>query len=147
MLVDDILPTIPSVWDSASTVHILEACLSVSDDETVKKLCSSYFKGHLKSLAETHETKFSVVKLLEAIRDKELVLLNFLWAVQYLVLIIIPLFFQFAEIFEELAPNMEDIFASGSGTVVSALANACRRLSALQANFLQVKIVFKSNLS
>jgi hypothetical protein len=93
VLVDDILPTIPSVWDSASTVHILEACLSVSDDDTVKKLYSSYFKGHLKSLAETHETKFSVVKLLEAIRDKELVLLNFLQVTRNYNVLITILFF------------------------------------------------------
>lgn len=73
VLVVDILPTVSSVWDAASTVRILEACLSVCDDDRLKQLHGSYFKGHLKSLAETNETKFSVVKLLEAVQDKELV--------------------------------------------------------------------------
>ena len=69
----DILPAVSSIWDASSTVHILEACLSVCDQDTLKQLHEKYFKGQLKSLAECGETKFSVVKLLEAVKDKELV--------------------------------------------------------------------------
>jgi len=44
---------------------------------------------------------------------------------------------QFADIFAELAPAMEDIFGAGCGTVVVALASTCRRLATLQSSFLQ----------
>ncbi len=37
---------------------------------------------------------------------------------------------------------MEDIFAAGCGTVVLGMANACKRLSTLQAKFLQVNLMF-----
>lgn len=72
-LVKDILPSVSSVWEASSTLHVLEACVSVCDEVTLKQLHDTYFKGRLKSLAEASETKFSVTKLLEAVKDKELV--------------------------------------------------------------------------
>lgn len=116
-LVKDILSAIQpdDMFSSSAVVHTLEACVVVSDDEIFRQLYQTHFKGRLKALAENFDLKFSVVKLLEAVKDKEV----------------------FAEIFEELAPAMEDIFAAGCGTVVLGLANACKRLSTLQAKFLQ----------
>ncbi|KAI9561543.1 hypothetical protein GHT06_012502 [Daphnia sinensis] len=116
-LVKDILAAMQpdDVFSSAAVVHTLEACVTVSDDETFRQLYQTYFKGRLKAFSGNFDLKFSVVRLLDAVKDKEV----------------------FAEIFEELAPAMEDIFAAGCGTVVFSLANTCKRLSTLQAKFLQ----------
>lgn len=63
------------IFSSSAVVHVLEVCLTVSDEEIFRHLYQSYFKGRLKSLAENFDLKFSVLKLLEAAKDKELVLL------------------------------------------------------------------------
>ncbi len=63
------------IFSSCAVVHVLEVCLTVSDEEIFRHLYQSYFKGRLKSLAENFDLKFSVLKLLEAAKDKELVLL------------------------------------------------------------------------
>ena len=56
-------------------------------------------------------------------------------------LIVLVFVQKMAEIFKEIAPGMEDLFAAGSGAVVLALANSCRRLSTLQAQFLEVFLI------
>lgn len=75
VLVKDILSNmqVDDIFSSSAVVHVLETCLTVSDEEIFRQLYQSYFKGRLKSLAENFDLKFSVLKLLEAVKDKELV--------------------------------------------------------------------------
>lgn len=75
ILVKDILASMHSdeIFSSSAVVHVVEACLSVSDEEIFRHLYTTYFKGHLKSMAENFDLKFSVIKLLESVKDKELV--------------------------------------------------------------------------
>lgn len=74
-LVKDILSAmhVDDIFSSSAVVHTLEACLTVSDDEIFRQLYETYFKGQLTALACNFDLKFSVLKLLEAVRDKELV--------------------------------------------------------------------------
>ena len=76
-IVKDILSAmqVDDIFSSAAIVHTLETCLTVSDEEIFRQLYQSYFKGRLKFLAENFDLKFSVIKLLEAVKDKELVML------------------------------------------------------------------------
>jgi hypothetical protein len=75
VLVNDIFPTAQSgVFSSSSIVHLFEACVSVSDDETLAQLYRKYLAGQLRDLAQDFNTKFTVVKLLETVNDKELVI-------------------------------------------------------------------------
>merc|ERR1712071_384650 len=104
-----------TVFENSATVHLLEVGLTISDEKLFGQLYERYFKNRVKSLAVANNTKYSVVKLLENVNDKELM----------------------TEIFEELASIMEDLFAAGCGAIVLALANACRRLATLQAKFVQ----------
>jgi len=104
-----------AVFDNSATVHLLEVGLCVSDDKTFRDIYEKYFKNRTKTLAKSNDTKFAVIKLLENVKDKELM----------------------TEIFEELSAIMEDLFATGCGAVVLALANACRRLATLQGRFVQ----------
>lgn len=64
---------VDDIFSSSAVVHCLEICLTVSDEEIFRQLYQSYFKGRLKSLAENFDLKFSVLKLLDAVKDKELV--------------------------------------------------------------------------
>lgn len=66
---------VDDIFSSAAIVHTLETCLTVSDEEIFQQLYQTYFKGRLKSLAENFDLKFSVLKLLEAVKDKELVII------------------------------------------------------------------------
>ena len=47
--------------------------MSVSDDETLALLYRKYLAGQLRDLAQDFNSKFTVVKLLETVNDKELV--------------------------------------------------------------------------
>lgn len=74
VLVNDILPTVQGgVFSSSSIVHLFEACVTVCDDETLAQLYRKYLAGHLRDLAQDFNSKFTVVKLLETVKDKELV--------------------------------------------------------------------------
>ena len=74
-LVNDILSKMHSddIFSCSAAVHVVEACLAVSDEEIFRHLHQTYFKGQLKSMAANFDLKFSVIKLLEAVKDKELV--------------------------------------------------------------------------
>lgn len=76
LLTGNILPSISreDVFSSQPVLHILETCLSVSAPDTFRHLHETYFKRNLKSLAENTGNKFAVIKLLEAVQDKELVI-------------------------------------------------------------------------
>lgn len=77
LLTGNILPSISreDIFASQPLVHILEACLLVGDSEIFRQLHEKYFKGNLKSLAEDPNCKFAVIKLLDAVKDKELVMI------------------------------------------------------------------------
>lgn len=76
IIVKDILAKmeVDDVFSSVAVVHALETCLTLSDEEIFRHLYQTYFKGRLTTLAENFELKFSVMKLLEAVKDKELVM-------------------------------------------------------------------------
>jgi len=50
--------------------------VSVSDDETLALLYRKYLAGQLRDLAQDFNSKFTVVKLLETVNDKELVIFS-----------------------------------------------------------------------
>ena len=50
--------------------------MSVSDDETLALLYRKYLAGQLRDLAQDFNSKFTVVKLLETVNDKELVIFS-----------------------------------------------------------------------
>ena len=79
LLVGNILASISKedIFASQPLVHILEACLIVGNQETFGELHEKYFKGSLKSLAEDANCKFAVIKLVDAVKDKELVTIFF----------------------------------------------------------------------
>lgn len=104
-----------AVFDNSATVHLLEVGLCISDEKTFHDIYEKYFKSRTKTLAQSNNTKFAVIKLLENVKDKEVM----------------------TDIFEDLSAAMEDLFATGCGAVVLALGNACRRLSTLQGRFVQ----------
>lgn len=62
-----------AVFDNSATVHLLEVGLCVSDDKTFRDIYEKYFKNRTKTLAKSNDTKFAVIKLLENVKDKELV--------------------------------------------------------------------------
>jgi len=66
-----------AVFDNSATVHLLEVGLCISDEKTFRNIYEKYFKSRIKTLAKSNDTKFAVIKLLENVKDKELVTFYF----------------------------------------------------------------------
>jgi hypothetical protein len=74
ILIDNIFPSMGgNVFEYSSIIHLVEICLTVCNEKMLQQIYEAHFRGHLTSLAQDGNTKFAVVRLLESIKDKEMV--------------------------------------------------------------------------
>lgn len=75
VIVNDIFGNLQTddIFSAPAPFHVLEICISVSDEDTFQQLYEKYFKGKLKEIVVQNDLKFAVMKLLDAVKDKEVV--------------------------------------------------------------------------
>ncbi|KAK3918271.1 Nucleolar protein 9 [Frankliniella fusca] len=108
-------PRISPVFTTDASIRLLEAALEYASSKYVTQMYAMCFMGHLIDLATDLATNFCVQRLLASISDKN----------------------EFEALFDELAPGMDKIIASGRSGVLLALCQACKRLSAKQGPFIE----------
>lgn len=108
-----LIAQLPKVFQSESSIRMLEALLNVAGIKLLTQLYAKLFAGNLCVLGNMRSGNFAVQKLLDNCKTKE----------------------DFEAIFDEIAPSLEDLLRIGHTGVVSALAQACLRLSAKQGAF------------
>lgn len=108
-----LIEKLPSVFQSESSIRMLEALLAVAGPKLLTQLYAKLFHANLCVLGNMRSGNFAVQKLLDNCKAKE----------------------DFEAIFDELAPNMESLLRIGHTGVVNALAQACLRLTAKQGAF------------
>lgn len=106
---------LPSVFTSESSARCLEALLEVAGPKLFTQIYLQLFFGRLPKLALLRLSNFSVQKLLDHVSVKE----------------------DFEAIFDELEPSIESLLQVGHTGVVSAIGQACLRLSAKQGPFMK----------
>lgn len=104
---------LPKVFQSESSIRMLEALLNVAGPKLLTQLYAKLFAGNLCVLGRMRSGNFAVQKLLDNCKTKE----------------------DFEAIFDELSPDLEDLLRIGHTGVVNALAQACLRLTAKQGAF------------
>ncbi|CAD7012129.1 nucleolar protein 9 [Ceratitis capitata] len=102
---------LPKVFEYQSAVILLETLLAVAGPKLYTQLYAMLFTGRLSLLAKEQLTNFAVQKLLQNIKEKE----------------------DFENVFGELANDIEELLKIGHTGVVEALAGACLRVGAKQA--------------
>lgn len=108
-----IIAKLPKVFQSESSIRMLEALLNVAGPKLLTQLYAKLFLGNLCVLGNMRSGNFAVQKLLDNCKTKE----------------------DFEAIFDELSPSLEDLLRIGHTGVVSSLAQACLRLTAKQGAF------------
>ncbi|XP_026272695.1 nucleolar protein 9 [Frankliniella occidentalis] len=108
-------PGISPVFTTDASIRLLEAALEHASTKYVTQIYAMCFMGHLIDLATDLATNFCVQRLLASISDKN----------------------EFEALFDEIAPGIDKIIASGKSGVLLALCQACKRLSAKQGPFIE----------
>uniref|UniRef100_A0A182P9E5 PUM-HD domain-containing protein n=1 Tax=Anopheles epiroticus TaxID=199890 RepID=A0A182P9E5_9DIPT len=107
---------LPKAFKSESSIRLLEMCIVVAPASFLKdKLFTKVFRDHVKQLALSRATNFTVQKLIEHTTDKDMMDM----------------------IFTELEDSIEDLLKIGHTGVVLVMANACARLSCQQGKFVK----------
>lgn len=107
-----------NIFNTESSVRILEACLMTAQPKTFTKLYNTYFAGKLKDLCVTQNTNFSVQRLLDYCTTKEL----------------------FEEIFDEVSEHFPKILKQGFTGILVSSGNACLRFQTKQGAFVNAMI-------
>jgi nucleolar protein 9 len=94
---------------------LLESMLQFSDEKQFTKLYEKYFKGKVTEMAGDIECNFTIQRLLDYVKNKEI----------------------FEEIFNQLSANFSSLLQNGRTGVVLAVAKACERLSFKQGQLIQ----------
>ncbi|XP_034950945.1 nucleolar protein 9 [Chelonus insularis] len=105
--------TLSNIFDSENSLRLLETCLAVAKPKRFSKLYEQYFKGNLKQLALTKNSNYSIQRLCDYCKSKEI----------------------FDQIFEEISEDFNEILEKQHTGVVLSLANACLRLQTKQGPF------------
>lgn len=106
---------VPKVFSSEPSLRLLEAALSQASSKYVTQMYAMCFMGRLTELGKDNTANFSVQRLLARFQDKV----------------------EFEFVFDEMAPELDKLIASGKSGVVLALCQACKRLSAKQGLFIE----------
>lgn len=105
---------LPKVFTTEPSIRLLETLLVSAGPKLLTQIYAKLFASRLIELSDMRSANFAVQKLLEHIKVKE----------------------DFEAIFDELAPNTENLLRTHTG-VVHALCQACLRLCAKQGPFVQ----------
>ncbi|KAJ8710416.1 hypothetical protein PYW07_009782 [Mythimna separata] len=106
--------SLPPVFDSEAAVRLLEAALFVSKKKTYTQIYARCFINRLGQLASMPMLNYTVQRLIDNCDVKE----------------------EFEPMFEELSDKLGALLACGNTGVLVALAKACLRLKAKQAQYL-----------
>ncbi|XP_034230095.1 nucleolar protein 9 [Thrips palmi] len=106
---------VPPVFTTDASVRLLESALEQASSKYVTQIYANCFMGRIFDLACDLATNFAVQRLLACMGDPS----------------------EFENIFDELAPGMNKIIASGKTGVLLALCQVCKRLSVKQAEFIR----------
>lgn len=112
---EEIDKDLPSVFATESSVRCLESLLELAGHKLFTKIYLDLFYSRLSKLALLRLSNYSIQKLLEHVPVKE----------------------DFESIYDELEPSIENLLQVGHTGVVSAIAQACLRLSAKQGPFMK----------
>ncbi|XP_044008257.1 nucleolar protein 9 [Aphidius gifuensis] len=105
-----------NVFDDVTSMRLIEACLTTSNQKMFKKLYKKFFAGNIKKILDKNNANYSVQRLLDACTTKE----------------------DFELIFDEISVILSDILSKQYTGVLSSLANACLRLQSKQGPFLNI---------
>lgn len=111
---DQVKTNLPKVFTTEPSVRLLETLLISAGPKLLTQIYVKLFASRLIELSDMRSANFAVQKLLDNIKVKE----------------------DFETIFDELAPNIENLLRTHTG-VVYALSQTCLRLSAKQGPFVQ----------
>lgn len=111
---DRVVTSLPKVFTTEPSIRLLETLLMSAGPKLLTQIYVKLFSSRLIELSDMRSANFAVQKLLENIKVKE----------------------DFETIFDELAPNIENLLRTHTG-VVHALCQACLRLCAKQGPFVQ----------
>ncbi|KAG4066185.1 hypothetical protein HA402_014485 [Bradysia odoriphaga] len=106
--------SLPKVFTTEPSIRLLETLLVSAGPKLLTQIYVKLFSSRLIELSDMRSANFAVQKLLDNIKVKE----------------------DFETIFDEIAPNIENLLRTHTG-VVHKLAEACLRLSAKQGPFVQ----------
>lgn len=112
---DAIDKDLPSVFTNESAVRCLENLIQISGSKLFTQIYAMLFCGRIAKLSQIRIANFSVQKLLERVKEADV----------------------FESIFDELENEIEALLQIGHTGVVSALAQACLRLSSRQGPFMK----------
>lgn len=94
---------------------LLESMMQYSEEKQFTKIYEKYFKGKVAEMADDNECNFTIQRLLDYVRSKEI----------------------FEEIFNQLSGNILTLLQNCRTGVILALAKACERLSFKQGQLIQ----------
>ncbi|CAF4860604.1 unnamed protein product [Pieris macdunnoughi] len=106
---------LPPVFESEPAVRLLEAALFVVKKKTYTQIYAKCFINRLGQLAAMPMLNFTVQRLIDNCQIKE----------------------EFEPMFDELSSKFDTLLACGNTGVLVALAKACLRIKARQAQFIQ----------
>ncbi|KAL0102947.1 hypothetical protein PUN28_018330 [Cardiocondyla obscurior] len=102
-----------NIFNAECSNRVVEACLTIAQPKTFKKVYKTLFADNLEYLCLTHSTNFGVQKLLDNCNDTKI----------------------FQEIFAQLTPHFSKILEQGFTGILLSTANACLRLQTEQGPF------------
>lgn len=108
------------IFQSNSTLRLLEAMIQSSNEKQITKIYEKFFKGNLVKLSEAKNLNFAVQKLLDCIQEKPL----------------------FESCYDEMIGSLKDFLQIGHTGVVVAIVKGCQRLGTKQGQFTQVSFQF-----
>lgn len=109
---------LPDIFNSESSIRVLEACLIVAQPKTYKKLYKAFFAKNLEYLCLMQNTNFSVQKLLDYCITTEI----------------------FEEIFDKVIEQFPQILKRGFTGILVSTGNACLKLQTKQGPFVNAMI-------
>jgi len=102
-----------TLFNTESSVRLMEACLMMSGQKTYCTLYRTFFADNLEHLCQNQSTNFSVQRLIDSCINKVI----------------------FEEIFDNTVEHFEKIFKRGFTGILVSIGNACLRLHTKQGPF------------